>query len=245
MNIKIKALIIANHAAALYGLIYGDARLLFVSLVALLFINKIGGEIGLHRYFCHKSFNTTRIKHYILLSLACLNCFGPPLAWAGVHRKHHAFSDSDRDPHGSQPLWRIWTTFWKPFNIEPKYVSDLVRDRDQLFIYRWYFWIIGSLLLVLALINWQLPIFLISIPSVISFHLAGLVNTVCHHHGDRDFDTKDHSYNNRLVNLITLGSGLHNTHHADPSNWDNRRQAGDIDLPAVIIEKFFMVRETA
>lgn len=242
MNLKIKILIGINHLAAVYGLLYGNASYLFLSLVGLLLINKVGGEVGLHRYFCHKSFSTTKIKHYILMVLACLNCFGPPLAWVGVHRKHHAYSDTEKDPHGHQPMWRIWTTFWHPFNIETKYVSDLVRNKDQLFVYKWYFWLIGTVMLSLWLVNWQLPIFLISIPSVLSFHLAGLVNTICHHYGDRDFDTKDHSYNNRWVNAITLGSGLHNTHHAYPASWDNRRHPGDIDLPAIIIEKFLIVK---
>lgn len=241
MSYKIKALILFNHACALIALLHGNLQLLWLSLLGLLLINKIGGEIGLHRYFCHRSFKTTKAKHYLLLLLACLNCFGPPMAWVGVHRKHHQHADSDNDPHGAQPLWRIWSTFWKPFTIETRYIGDMLRAPEQVFVYRWYFVLIAGIWLALFAISWQLPMFLISIPSVISFHLAGLVNTMCHRYGDRDFDTPDHSYNNRMVNMITLGSGLHNTHHAHPNRWDNRTRAGDIDLPAFIIEKFFMV----
>lgn len=241
MKWKIKSLILFNHIAAIYGLIYGNLWLLLLSVVGLLLINKIGGEIGLHRYFCHRSFKTTRTWHYIILTLACLNCFGPPIAWVGVHRKHHAFSDTDNDPHGSQPKWRIWTTFWKPFNIEKRYIGDLLREKEQVFVYKWYFVLIGGLWLALFLINWQLPIFLLSIPSVLSFHLAGLVNTICHSHGDKLHNTKDNSYNNKWVNFLTLGSGLHNTHHAYPTRWDNRINPGDIDLPAIII-KHILIR---
>ena len=75
---------------------------------------------------------------------------------------------------------------------------------------------------------------------MISFHLAGLVNTVCHLSGDKLYETKDNSYNNKWVNMITLGSGLHNTHHAFPNNWDNRRNTGDIDLPAIIIKNILI-----
>jgi stearoyl-CoA desaturase (delta-9 desaturase) len=242
MEWKIKTLIILNHIAAIYGLLYGDLVFLLLSCIGLLLINKIGGEIGLHRYFCHRSFKTSRLGHYALLTLACLNCFGPPVAWVGVHRKHHAFADTNQDPHGAQSKWRIWFTVWKPFTIEKRYVSDLLKDRDQRFVYKWYFWLIAALWASLFLINWQLPIFLLSIPSVISFHQAGLVNTMCHDHGDKDYDTKDNSFNNRWVNMITMGSGLHNTHHAYPTRWDNRDKPGDIDIPALIIKHVFIVK---
>lgn len=241
MGNKIKLLILFNHVAAIFGLLYGNPWMLVLSAVGLLLINKIGGEIGLHRYFCHRSFKTTRAGHYALLVLSSLNCFGPPMAWVGVHRKHHQHSDTDMDPHGAQPAWRVWSTFWKPFTIEKRYIGDMLREPEQVFVYKWYFAIVLTAYALLALADWQIPVFLISIPSVLSFHLAGLVNTMCHRSGDRDFDTDDHSYNNRWVNLITLGSGLHNTHHAHPNRWDNRTREGDIDLPAVIIEKFLMV----
>jgi fatty-acid desaturase len=242
MKWKIKTLIILNHTAAIFGLYYGSSWMLLLSMIGLILINKIGGEIGLHRYFCHRSFKTTKIGHYVILILACLNCFGPPMAWVGVHRKHHAFADTDQDPHGNQPKWRIWTTFWKPFVIEQKYIKDFLRDKEQMFIYKWYFPLVCAVWYCLFLINWQLPIYLISIPSVISFHLAGLVNTMCHNHGDKDHNTQDNSFNNRWVNYITLGSGLHNNHHANPSSWDNREKSNDIDIPAIIIDKIFIVR---
>ncbi len=242
MNLKIKLLILFNHLAAIYGLFYGNLWMLLFTIIGFQMI-KLGGEIGLHRYFCHKSFKTTKPKHYMLMLFAMLNCFGPPLAWVGVHRKHHAFSDTPLDPHGCQPAWRIWFTFWKPFNIEVKYVKDLMKDKDQVFVFNYYFLMIFLIWGSLFLINWQLPIFLISIPSLMSFHLAGLVNTVCHTSGDHDYDTKDHSFNNRWVNMITMGSGLHNTHHADPSGWDNRRKPGDIDFYAWMIEKWLIVKE--
>lgn len=240
MSYKIKTLILINHILAIVGLVYGNYWFLLLSIPAFLFINKIGGEIGLHRYFCHRSFKTSPFWHYTMLVAASLNCFGPPMAWVGVHRKHHAFSDKEGDPHGNQSLWRVWTTFWKPFNIEIKYTKDLLREKEQLFVYKHYFLLILTVFVLLFLLNWQLPIFLISIPSIVSFHLAGLVNTICHTTGDRLYATNDQSYNNKWVNMLTLGSGLHNTHHAFPASWDNRRNKEDIDLPALIIEKFLL-----
>jgi len=174
-----------------------------------------------------------------MLILGSLNCIGPPIAYAGVHRKHHAVSDTDDDPHsphGNSPVWKIWLTLWKPFSLEVKYVKDMMRDKEQLLMYKYYFWFIGLVWTSLFLVNWQLPIFIISIPSVYAFHSGALLNTVCHLYGERLYETNDKSYNNIWVNLVTLGSGLHNTHHAFPSSWDNRRNKWDMDLPAVFIK---------
>ena len=236
MNYKIKALIVFNHLISIIGLIYGNLWLLVASLIAYSLIAHMGIEVGLHRYFSHRSFKTTKFWHYVMLILGSLNCFGPPLVWVGVHRKHHAASDTDDDPHGNQSAWMIWLTLWKPFNVEVKYVKDMLRNKEHLIMYKYYFLFIGFVWLSLFFINWQLPIFLISIPSVLSFHSTGLVNTLCHSKGERLYETNDNSYNNKWVNVITLGSGLHNTHHAFPSSWDTRRKKWDIDLSAIIIK---------
>ena len=240
MSYKIKTLILFNHFATIIALMYGNLWMLFSSVIAFILINKLGGEIGLHRYFCHRSFKTSKFWHTTMLVFSSLNCFGPPMAWVGVHRKHHFASDTNDDPHGAQSAWRVWLTVWKPFQIEVKYIKDLMREKDQMFVYKYYFLLIAAVWLSLFYVNWQLPIFLISVPSVISFHLAGLVNTVCHLSGDKLYETKDNSYNNKWVNMITLGSGLHNTHHAFPNNWDNRRNTDDIDLPAIIIKNILI-----
>ena len=98
----------------------------------------------------------------------------------------------------------------------------------------------GAIYVWLAVIAWQLPIFLISASCLITYHSAGLVNTVCHKYGYKSFNTKDKSTNNTLVNIITLGSGLHNNHHHDPANYSNKFSKYEFDLPAWIIKNFFM-----
>ena len=80
---------------------------------------------------------------------------------------------------------------------------------------------------------------------MITFHSAGLVNTICHKYGYTYFDTGDYSKNNFWVNLLTLGSGLHHTHHAKPKEWNNSLKWWEIDLPAFIIRHFFLRKDHA
>lgn len=192
--------------------------------------------MGLHRYFAHRSFKTSKTVEWALLIFASLNCFGSPMTWVGVHRLHHQHSDTNDDPHGGdQPWWRVWLTMWRPFKVKPRLVADMIRDPKQKFFYNHYFKLLFVTFCGLALIDIWIPVFLISIPAVITFHSAGLVNSVCHLSGYRSFDTKDKSYNNLWVNFLTLGSGLHNNHHAHPKSYFNSYRWYEIDVPGLVI----------
>lgn len=236
MKLKIYSLIIVNHVLVVAAILFGpwSTHWGWIFLGLLLF-GKIGGEVGYHRYFCHSSFETNRAFRFLLLYLGSLNCFGSPIAWSAIHHTHHLGSDTSRDPHGKLPVWRVWLTLWRPTIISPRLVRSLRKDPIDGWIHRNYFVLVIGTFFVFSLYSVWLAIFLISIPAVLTFHSAGLVNTVCHRWGYRNFETQDDSRNNLLVNCITLGSGLHNNHHKYPKAWNNSFQWYEIDLVAWII----------
>jgi len=242
---KIKLILLFNHVAVIYGVIYASPYWMLLSLIGWIFINRIGGEIGLHRYFSHKSFKTSKWKEYALFILASLNCVGSPMMWVGIHRKHHATSDTEHDPHGNQSILRIWTTFWQPYNIEPRYLVDMMKNKTHRTFHKYYFKILLLTYISTGLIAWQIPVFLISASSLITLHSAGLVNTICHKYGYRNFNTNDKSTNNTFINLLTLGSGLHNNHHKDPLSYTNKVHKYEYDLPGWIIKHILMEKHTA
>lgn len=59
----------------------------------------IGIEIGLHRYFSHKSFEATDGFKKTLVILASMGGQGRVISWATAHRYHHEQSDQDEDLH--------------------------------------------------------------------------------------------------------------------------------------------------
>jgi stearoyl-CoA desaturase (delta-9 desaturase) len=58
-----------------------------------------GITLGFHRYFTHGSFKANRGLKIALGVAGSLAIQGPITRWVADHRKHHAFSDHDGDPH--------------------------------------------------------------------------------------------------------------------------------------------------
>ena len=58
-----------------------------------------GTTIGFHRYFTHRSFDTGPVLKSTLAVLGCMTMQGPVTQWVTDHRKHHALSDKEGDPH--------------------------------------------------------------------------------------------------------------------------------------------------
>lgn len=89
-------------------------------LVGMYLLTMLGIELGLHRYFSHRAFETTRPLRALLLILGSMAGQGSALLWSGVHRWHHAHTDAPGDPHsptaGRSGLWqRLRGFFWAQF----------------------------------------------------------------------------------------------------------------------------------
>src|SRR5215216_351857 len=58
-----------------------------------------GITVGFHRLFTHRAFKTGKAVRAVLAALGSAAIEGPVIAWVADHRKHHAFSDQEGDPH--------------------------------------------------------------------------------------------------------------------------------------------------
>src|SRR5436190_3587586 len=71
-----------------------------LAVFALLYpLTGLGVTVGFHRYFTHRSFATTRPIRALLAIFGSAAIEGPVTSWVADHRKHHAFSDKEGDPH--------------------------------------------------------------------------------------------------------------------------------------------------
>jgi stearoyl-CoA desaturase (delta-9 desaturase) len=61
------------------------------------------------------------------------------------------------------------------------------------------------------------------------------INSICHVFGQREYHSDDHSANNALFALLSMGEGWHNNHHAFPSSARHGLKWYQFDLSWIII----------
>jgi stearoyl-CoA desaturase (delta-9 desaturase) len=158
--------------------------------------------------------------------------------WVAVHRKHHAFTDEEGDPHSPllKGFWRVQlgNVFYyireaRNAAVIEKFAPDIKDD----FWDRWFFnygtigLLIGTTILCSVIGLWcgLLAAAIHAISYV--FVLSPSINGLCHHVGYKNFGNT--ATNLRILALVTGGEGLHNNHHAFPRSPKFSVGRGEID----------------
>jgi stearoyl-CoA desaturase (delta-9 desaturase) len=222
-----------------------DALYYLLSVLSILLISKVGGSIGLHRFYSHASFKMKKYKHYFVSLMATLCTSGSILQFSTIHRYHHKNSDKN-DLHSPHEIG-LWKSFWHLYEKDPKTISpliikDLLKDKWLIFLHNYYFLVIAIYITFLGLVDPYLIFFCYLLPSGFSWWTSGITSTLSHNKlwGYRNFETTDNTNNSTLVNILTLGEGLHNNHHYKPNYYNNAftKNKYEWDINAFIIEKF-------
>jgi stearoyl-CoA desaturase (delta-9 desaturase) len=177
---------------------------------------------GLHRYFAHRAFATSRAFQFAL-GLACAAFFGDPIGFAGRHRLHHRHSDTERDFHGPRRgLWFSWIGHLLEDGYEERDLlratPDLLRFPELVWLHRHGF-AAGALAagLTLALGGWAVFAAGYCLAwCLIAVHGASAVNYLGHRGGHQRYRTGDRSANSMLLGWLLFGEGWHNNHHRFP-----------------------------
>ena len=181
----------------------------------------VGSEVGAHRLWSHKSFQTSWFWERVIVVLNTLSGEGSILAFAGVHRLHHKYSDTDRDPHN--PHTHLWSTIFyqhKTDEFNGRLIRDLMGDSWLVWQHRNYFKIQTVIIVALALLS-TTALWFYAVNVWMTLWINFLVNVVCHKFGPADNTQDNTSTNNRWADIFLLGAGLHNNHHAKPGEYDN------------------------
>lgn len=237
---------LAIHFILFFSAVISNWSIWYLILVVVFgkIIGYIGNEIGMHRFWSHRSFQTEKWKENLMHICAVPLLCGSSIAYAGVHRQHHAYSDTERDPHQTSSAWKTLFYVRDPkLQISPKIVSDLIKSPTHRFLHEHYFKInIAVLFLSLGLFGPIYTGWFLSGVITYNFIVIGLVNIYGHRpdHGSRNFDTNDRSTNNFWLQALTWNHGLHNNHHQYPSKYRMNVHPKEFDFPGWLIEKFFL-----
>jgi len=242
-NTQIRTLQLANHLIMFFGfyaVIIGTLSYwyLVAGIVAYVWFLVIGTTVGLHRYFSHRSFKAGRTWQYIMAWSGTICTVGTILGWAGLHRYHHLHTDTENDPHDPTRIgvFRAWFYFWKQSKFTKKFIRNELQDPMIVFMHRHYFKIIFSYILVLAIIDPWLIIWCYCLPANGAYLAISALTVIGHMHGYTNYKINDSSRNSWIANVLSLGEGWHNNHHAQPWNHRQGHKWWEIDLPAWVIE---------
>lgn len=215
-----------------------------------------GITVGFHRLLTHRSFQTYRPLEYLFAILGSLAVEGGPLDWVADHRKHHAHTDQDGDPHsphvehtgGLRGLWHAhvgWT--WRNHGMAEwqRYCRDLYEDRGMRVIhYGAPFWAVATFAIpfglgvaitgtVLGGLTGMLWGGLIRL--VLLHHVTWSINSVCHFFGSRRFAVEDRSTNVWWLAIPSLGESWHHNHHAFPRSATHGLGPRELDLSSLLV----------
>jgi stearoyl-CoA desaturase (delta-9 desaturase) len=251
------ALIAAVPLAWGWGLSWLDVGLA----VALYLVSGFGVTVGYHRHFTHRAFKTGRPLRNVLAIAGSLAMQGDVVTWVADHRRHHAFTDKEGDPHspwlfGRTPLALARGLFhahlgWM-FNRDrtnvDRFAPDLQSDRD---IVR-----IGRLFPLWALITFLTPALIGGVATMswwgaftalvwaglvrvaVLHHVTWSINSICHMIGDRPWAAQGRATNVWPLAILSMGESWHNLHHADPTCARHGIGRGQIDMSARVIWAF-------
>jgi stearoyl-CoA desaturase (delta-9 desaturase) len=202
-----------------------------------------GITVGFHRLFTHRSFKTAGWLRVLFAILGSAAVEGPVIEWVAYHRRHHAFSDQEGDPHsphvghGSGIKGALRGLFyahvgWVVFSDEPadeqRYAPDLLEDRAIKMVDRTFvLWVVAGLAFAFGLgvaltgtVSGGLTGLLWggAVRILVVHHITFSINSLCHFYGDRAFDTDDESRNLRWLVPFSFGEAWHNNHHAFPTS---------------------------
>lgn len=239
-NTKIRALQGFFAVVSIYGLSIAPAKNIIVGLFAYAILETLGGNIGLHRYFCHRSFRVGPFWDKALCFLGSYIGVGSIISWVGQHRYHHKHTDTEVDVHSPQHtgifkiIFGIWTV-----KIEHSMIRDALKNTQLAFMHKHYWKFHLGLISIYTFLDFQFGTWLLfsiyAMPNLMCLFSGYSLAIAAHMRGYRSYDTADQSRNCWITNIYTLGEGWHNNHHAHPDSYSQGEQWWEWDLPAAVI----------
>lgn len=194
--------------------------------------------VYLHRAVTHRALTLAGPLNFVMRVLCWITTGIKPREWAAVHRRHHAFTDVEGDPHSPVLLgWKkvqaanvvMYRQVARDGETVQRYARDLQPDKwDRVLFDRALLGLgIGIAILVVTFGPW-VGLAAAVFHTVLYLQLNSAINAVGHTFGKRPYDNT--GTNLQGLALITGGEGLHNNHHAAPTSAKFALHRGEFDV---------------
>ena len=210
-----------------------------------------------HRYFSHRTFQTSRFMQFVFAAWGNTAIQRGALWWAAVHRHHHKHSDDEHDAHSPRQrgFWWShigWMTTSKNFPTDYGTIRDLAKYPELVFLNRFDLIVPALMGLGLygfgAMLNYfwpqlgtsggQIFVWGFFVSTCVLLHGTLFINSLAHVWGRKRFNTEDDSRNSLLLALITLGEGWHNNHHRFMASARQGFYWWEIDITYYVLKAF-------
>lgn len=185
----------------------------------------------LHRYSAHRAFTMSRTMEKVFFVLTWIfqgSNYLSAYGYGVMHRMHHAFADTEDDPHSPKYDESLFKMMWKTKTIYSAITSKTLKVDTRFtenvpewtafdtFARSWVSrlgW--GALY---TLFYWQFATewwmwLLLPVQYVLSPIHGAIINWFAHKYGYRNFEVKDTSRNFLPVDFLMMGESYHNNHH--------------------------------
>lgn len=208
----------------------------------LYFIRMFAITGGYHRYFSHRTYKTSRWFQFILAFVAQTSSQKGALWWAAHHREHHRESDTLNDVHSPVRKGFLYSHIGWLYRLQNDYtpyekISDFSKYPELVFLNK--NWLIPPVTLGVFIglwLGWSGLIVGFCLSTVLLWHGTFTINSLSHIYGYQDYYTGDHSKNNWLLSIITLGEGWHNNHHFYQSSTRQGFKWWQVDITYYILK---------
>jgi len=208
----------------------------------------------LHRYGAHKMFTTSPFWEkffYLLTFISQGSSFLNPRAYAILHRMHHAYSDTEKDPHSPHFFRDVWQMTMHTKEIYSNYANHKV-EPEKAFRGNYPEWPaldkIGDMWIVRILFGALYVLFYIKFATAwwmflllpIHFFMGpihgAIVNWCGHKYGYSNYDNADQSKNTLPIDIFLMGELMQNNHHKKPNSINFAQKKFEIDPSYQIIK---------
>jgi stearoyl-CoA desaturase (Delta-9 desaturase) len=231
-----------------------------VVLAFMYLLTGLGVTVGFHRLLTHRSFRTGPKVRGALAIMGSAAVEGPVISWVADHRKHHAFSDREGDPHsphvdhghglrgalrGLAHAHLGWLFIHTHRGRRTRYAPDLIADPVVSWVDRRFLWWVVGGFVVPGILGGILGGSWFAVATGILWgglvrmlllhHVTYSINSLCHFFGRRTFTTDDESRDLAWLAPLSFGESWHNGHHAFPTSARHGLSRRQLDISAGVI----------
>lgn len=213
----------------------------------------------LHRYASHKMFTMNKFwekTFYTVTFLSQGSSFLNPRAYAIMHRMHHAYSDTEKDPHSPHFFKDVWQMTLHTKDIYVDYVKNRTQP-DKAFQGNYPEWpvmdaisdnwivrvLFGAIYFTIYLFIAPHWLFFLLLP--VHFFMGpihgAIVNWCGHKYGYSNYDNDDHSKNSLPIDLLLMGELMQNNHHKSPNSINFAKKWWEFDPTYLVIRLFHLI----